>query len=877
MTELDAHQMQRLLMPQYCRWFAGSGSQELMLGIYRAQGGLPLGWDTGSGGKMFGIFPTRDTATYMHLLLDIPLQYRHGYELIPENVSCRAYLDVEWEGEQDKDHATLARLLQELRKLIRDKFSRDPQIHVLCGTRLKKDQIFKNSYHIIISNVVFERNHDGQMKGLFASIQDGFTWIDEGKKKSMIDLTVYSRNRHFRLPHCCKLGTNTPLLRISGDPLMDDLSQEFGREVDAVLPCFIVNPEPAESWHMGGVFVNTPTPELQLSIVQPIKRARTAQLEEAKTSEKTLPFPMQTLQDLLALAGDSVTKLTNAKYLKDEQAWRIQGDQRRQLRCCLVMEDETHQSNNCLLFVELVDQSFRVMYFCTAKSCSSFPKPVLGYIIFDTSKCEWLISLSPPQRREESLVPNYLFDNTVVSHSASDPVQEAPTPVTPACPLDEAMMPKPAPEDPAKRRTYAQVKEKFEQECFKIRDPFCYGRIESNEVHRPCLLSHTELKQYYCDWTYAEKTNDGGLVEKPFITKWLSDPKKRSVRKLVVDPTRKNSEDFNMWKGFEAEKLPAVQNAELLVKPIIRHIADVITGGNKAHTEWILDYLANMLQRPQQKTEVAILLFGVQGCGKGILFEFFRKCVLGAHCSYQTSKPENDLFGRFGNGAVGSLLVQVDEVKSLHDYADNIEDLITNATLNSEKKGRDTIVVANLANLVLTSNNANSLTVSPDDRRFALFHCCPVHRGNAEYFKELGSHLDRPEVARAFFQFLLQRDLSKYPKSFQFSRPITEYYKEAQHNSIPVLSRFFSALANSTCPESVPARVLYEQYQKFHSAGNYRVLMTETAFGREIKKIDGITKKRMANLIVYELKPEIIRQYLESVNEYDPDAEFFHC
>ena len=55
MTELDAHQMQRLLMPQYCRWFAGSGSQELMLGIYRAQGGLSLGWDTGSGGKMFGM------------------------------------------------------------------------------------------------------------------------------------------------------------------------------------------------------------------------------------------------------------------------------------------------------------------------------------------------------------------------------------------------------------------------------------------------------------------------------------------------------------------------------------------------------------------------------------------------------------------------------------------------------------------------------------------------------------------------------------------------------------------------------------------------------------------------------------------------------
>ncbi len=71
--------------------------------------------------------------------------------------------------------------------------------------------------------------------------------------------------------------------------------------------------------------------------------------------------------------------------------------------------------------------------------------------------------------------------------------------------------------------------------------------------------------------------------------------------------------------------------------------------------------------------------------------------------------------------------IQIDEVKSLHDHADQLKDVITIPTVNYEKRGRDTIVVPNFSNLILTSDNANALTVSLDDRRFALFHCSSVH------------------------------------------------------------------------------------------------------------------------------------------------------
>ena len=220
--------------------------------------------------------------------------------------------------------------------------------------------------------------------------------------------------------------------------------------------------------------------------------------------------------------------------------------------------------------------------------------------------------------------------------------------------------------------------------------------------------------------------------------------------------------------------------------------------------------------------------------------------------------------------------IQIDEVKSLHDHADQLKDFITNPTLNYEKKGKDTIVVSNVANLILTSNNANALTVSTDDRRFALFHCSSVHKGDNQYFDQLGAHLERPDVARAYYQYLMSLDLSEYPTSFQHKRPITEYYKEAQHNSIPVISRFFSALVNWEYTEvKTPSREMYKKYQDFHTTGNYKFIMTETSFGRTTKTISGITIKKTKTSNIYILDLPMIKKYLQNINEFDEDAVLY--
>ena len=853
-------------------WFY---TQQPMLEAYQAGNGLAVAWDKPGGTKMYGLY-TMAREAFMLNLLDTPVAYRHCYELLVENVSCKAYADVEWEGPDDPDHSELWRLVAAIRAKVREELSHEPKIYVCCGTRPTKEDpsVLKHSYHIVLDNIVYERNNDGQMKQLFAGIT-GFTWMDEFEEKNKVDSAVYTKNRVFRLPHCTKSGSTVEFIRISGDPLVDEFKADWGRDILAVLPFFISKPECKEECK----FVQTPLQLLQqVSLTSKegrSKRAKTAldNMDTTSPQNKVFPVPIQLVQRMLARAGDTTTMLGTPQYLPAEDQWRIQGDQHGQGRKCLLNQGTTHGSNNALLFIDKIDAGFRVHYQCMASECTKSAKPILGYLIWNQQSFEW--NTAPPSPLDDAMQD----DQQPQQHLDDEQMQdlEDPTNSSPDQEMQDELVAPPHDPDNPELNTYELVKARFEPNCFKVRIPYCYARIEKD--HEPCLHNHVDLQHFYANLMYWGPNKHGDIVKLPFVPEWQKDPNMRTVYKIVVDPAKTMTGVYNMWTGFDAEKLPHVPDelVQCLIKPITKHFDEVVTSGVADHTMFLHHYLANMVKRPWQKSQVAISLYGIQGCGKGIIFEFFREKILGAHCSSQTSKPENTLFSRFANGAVNRVCIQVDEVKSLHDHADQLKDFITNPTLNYEKKGKDTIVVSNFANLILTSNNANALTVSTDDRRFALFHCSSVHKGDNQYFDQLGAHLERPDVARAYYQYLMSLDLSEYPTSFQHKRPITEYYKDIQHNSIPVISRFFSAMVNTESPErKFSCRQLYKSYEAFQTTGNYKYLMTETAFGRDAKNIQGVTFKRSMTLRFYMLDLPTIKTYLEGINEFDPDVTMHH-
>ena len=411
------------------------------------------------------------------------------------------------------------------------------------------------------------------------------------------------------------------------------------------------------------------------------------------------------------------------------------------------------------------------------------------------------------------------------------------------------------------------------------------SEILNPSLLEPDIMNHTALRQFYVHETYWGVDKQGKAVKKPFIDAWLADHAKRQVLHMVVDPENKSPGCYNLWIPYAATTLKPVSHEEVqaLVAPIVKHISDVITGGNDAHTDWILDYLANIVQRPHLKTQVAIILYGSQGCGKDIVFEWFRKKVLGLKCTFQTADPENDIFGRFGVGLVNKVLVLIDEAKALQTFNEKLKNIITSEDIRLEKKCKDILVLKNISNLIFTTNNINPVKIDPDDRRLVTFKCKSVRAGDKAYFNGLGMHMYKDATARAFFQFLLLRDLSNYPFDFQGDRPLTEHYMDSKTLSLPIVPRFLSGLVNSGFANAgltnpAPLKNLFASCTGMCAKGRYNFGMSDKTFSSQLKNYSesGVKKGRNEHGTTYTFQLEELKAELIFKNHYDPDI-FLSC
>ena len=840
---LDTNTRNKYQLPAGGTWFH---VQKPALEMVQQEGGFLVAWDKlDSGAKVYGVYENVETF-YCNLLV---ASDRCGYEIIPADTRCVLYLDVEWKGQEDNQQ--IRTIVQKLREYCQPSLDRNLKVFVCCGSRFEKSGNFKNSYHLSVPTLTFRNNHDGCMKAFVSKFCEQYDCTshtnEKGEKQCVVDLSVYSTNRCIRLPHCCKRGTSVPFARISGDP--EDVNDSFVSHFDI---------HDHESWRP--FILSNPTEDSVLMEVQiPLKRpsSNTEATEPKRPKTTDMPVPPGLIEEALAQSGDSVSKVTKAPC-KDGMCWQIQCDQRGQQRTCLHIGHKKHNNNNCILFMRPVPgsgTSLVLQYHCTSQKCRQEQNLVLGTFTFEDFR--WKFTRDPVETTEAgSLSPEV----TLETINTDDPEENQ----------------------------YEAVKARFELFVFKIRKPFRYGLLDVSETQPELTyLGHQELQNFFVHLYY--QTNK---KRESFIKRWLMDKNKREVSKVEVDPTCTKTNIYNLWVPYLAETVTLSLSfagrhfsnedaaKHYAVEPIFKHILEVIACDNRVHADYILDWLAQIAQKPAQPTGVAFLLYGEQGAGKGLIFDFMRKHVFGPKQTYQTDNPEAHLFGRFANGLVAKTLVQVDEVKNLHTYVDVLKNCITAGSMNYEMKGKDPATMPNFANLVFTSNNENSLHVSSDDRRLVLFRCSSKYIGDSTYFDSLVAHMETEGVNAWFLKFLKDRDLSKYSGQthFQRSRPITAYYKECQTSAIPPMKMFLSAFVNSnTSIPKIGSQVLFNTFIAWASAQNFKHLMTSKSFGIEMTRLaneqdSGVKKSKAMTSNNYEIDKTKLKAFLQKKKQYEEDV-----
>ena len=469
--------------------------------------------------------------------------------------------------------------------------------------------------------------------------------------------------------------------------------------------------------------------------------------------------------------------------------------------------------------------------------------------------------------------------------------------------------------------SYQAHKTLYEQTHFKVKDsksfaaltsagdislysPDRLGKFDRNKTYHRLVagfgLKKHEIKPEY----YSLSLHDDQRFEQDLLLPaWQQDPSPREYDRIDSIPPSRSGHTvppgvYNTWPGFRAERLPPVPKHAVLdlVQPILDNVSDVITG--EEHLDFMIAWLAQMVQDPAHITVVACVLQGKQGIGKDIVFEFWVEKVLGfdgAHvkncAGYQTSDPTETIFGRHAEAPANKVFLLVDEVKAetMRPLMDRLKDRITASTIKVNPKFQSEYSIRNLSNFLCTTNDMNPIPIEPEERRFVVFGCKSVKKGDTAYFQQLANHLKRDDVARAFFQYLCQ-DVDVTPfLPFQAHRPKTEAYVAMQQCNIPLLYKYLSSSIQRGNDQGekgkrIGAAAFYNEYMEWGKQGNYNTSGTTLSrFGsdmgcliKELSETDPsqrvITKWRDSKTKGYTVIWESLRIHLEKSALYDPDA-----
>jgi len=229
---------------------------------------------------------------------------------------------------------------------------------------------------------------------------------------------------------------------------------------------------------------------------------------------------------------------------------------------------------------------------------------------------------------------------------------------------------------------------------------------------------------------------------------WCEHALRRTLQGIVFAPEGPTPRGyFNLWRGWSVA--PMAGDWSLLQA----HMLDNLCGGNCAHFDYLIAWMASAVQHPGRQGHVAVVLRGNEGVGKGVFAKEFGK-VFGQHWVHLSQSAH--LVGHFNAHLRDSVLVFADEALWAGDKAAEgvLKALITEEIVSIERKGVDVIQVPNVIHLIIASNNDWVVPAGLEARRYFVLNVDDGRRGDYPYFAAITAQMERGGRAAMLFDLL---------------------------------------------------------------------------------------------------------------------------
>jgi hypothetical protein len=433
-----------------------------------------------------------------------------------------------------------------------------------------------------------------------------------------------------------------------------------------------------------------------------------------------------------------------------------------------------------------------------------------------------------------------------------------------------------------KMSPYEVMKIEFEKKHFYVGSQVIY-EMDNGEIE---YVKINDLKNRLKHKKWTEENLETGKKSKHyFVEQWLEDETRPKFERMDFIPNREACPEnvYNKFKGFEVEKLASEftndvskEEIELEIDLILKHITH-LTGGDENGSKFVLNILANIIQNPHKKCEVAILFrdengFLRQGGGTGkSLFtnQFYGSKIIGDNYMIEV-QDNSDLYGTFNSQYAGKLLAVIEECDGEnHSNADKLKSRITSKKMNVNTKNVAQFSMNDYTTYIFNTNNRNPLPIKQGNRRLCVFDANQEIRCNTAYFDALVERMESKK-SQYYFYLYLKHYVTTYssPIQFQTNIPINSEYIQMCQMNAPVYLKWITYNVKYGLVRNDTVRNIYNNYvnwiKEHRETKDDRNILSETSFGKLLESDGNILsedshyslnavgdKKKSCGLMVY--------------------------
>ena len=222
------------------------------------------------------------------------------------------------------------------------------------------------------------------------------------------------------------------------------------------------------------------------------------------------------------------------------------------------------------------------------------------------------------------------------------------------------------------------------------------------------------------------------------ITAW--DVFEENMFNLTIKGIKFNSDDKEILSVFQDFKYDILDTYDIeIITNFLNLIREVICDCNDEMYNYVISWIANIIQNPGLKNETALILKGLQGTGKNTFTNVI--CELLAGYSVKNVTDISELTGSFNSVVESKMLIVLNELsncgseKQLNFNA--LKSIITDDTIRINEKNQPRRTAENVANFIFVTNNSFPVKIETGDRRYIVMYVNAIHKGDMNYFTKL--------------------------------------------------------------------------------------------------------------------------------------------